>query len=380
MLKKRRYNFRSPQQSRIIHNNAQIQNPAKKKNHPIITNPQKPRSAKPRKPSKTINQTPPFQKNLKTNPLLYIPLAIKIPLSTAPSAPVRPILCRLPHRLPRLRRRLHVHPRIHPRNRRPSHHYPRRGLPHRRIIVQHPTGRRSYHPQPPLVLDLIPRHNIHQKIKYIRPSNRRGDIILLQRPPLVLLRVQPRPYRQLQNEELAGLGEEDWGLRRDHPHILIRLHNLLDAGQRQLVVLEVVHLLDLLALVGPKHLKLLLLLLQKMVKGLLWWVWGGLGLLVVLHFFVIWFEGGGCLCLFWDFFFVFGSVRERERIRHTPLYRFFGYELMISTSSPFFFSLSLLGVMDNFFFFECGTKKSKLLNDSRKEINVLWGYCRVTKF
>ena len=83
--------------------------------------------------------------------------------------------------------------------------------------------------------------------------------------------MQPRPNRELEDEELAGLGEQDGRLGGDHAHVLVGFHDLLDAGEGELVVLEVVYLLDFLALVGPEHLELLLLLLEEVVE------WGGGG-------------------------------------------------------------------------------------------------------
>ena len=72
---------------------------------------------------------------------------------------------------------------------------------------------------------------------------------------LRLLRVAPRPQRELEDEELAGLGEEhgrlglrgycaqkraarglDAGARRDHAHVLVGLHDALDPRERQIVV------------------------------------------------------------------------------------------------------------------------------------------------
>ena len=51
--------------------------------------------------------------------------------------------------------------------------------------------------------------------------------------------VYPGPHGELVDEHLGGLGEEDGRLGRDHLHVLVQLHDLLDPGQRQLLVLQV---------------------------------------------------------------------------------------------------------------------------------------------
>lgn len=87
--------------------------------------------------------------------------------------------------------------------------------------------------------------------------------------------MEPGADGEFEDEELAGFGKEDRGLGGDHADILVGLHDLLDAGEGELVVLEVVDVFDLLALVGPEHLELLLLLLEEVVE---WWWWWGVGL------------------------------------------------------------------------------------------------------
>lgn len=78
--------------------------------------------------------------------------------------------------------------------------------------------------------------------------------------------MEPRADCELEDEELAGLGEENGGLGRYHADVLIRLHDLLDASQWELVILKVVDLFNVVALVVPEHLQLLLLLLEEMMK------------------------------------------------------------------------------------------------------------------
>ncbi|GER36303.1 ribosomal RNA large subunit methyltransferaseK/L [Striga asiatica] len=204
-----------------------------------------------------------------------LPLSVQAAMPTAgPStASIRAILCGgLPHGLPRLRRghSLCVNTWIHPRHSWPAHHW----LPHGRVIVGHaghPSCSRWWAHDPlegrHLILDFIPRHNINQKIKYVGARDSSGDVILLERAALVLLRVEPRSHGELEYEELARLGEEYWGLCRYHAHVLVGLHDLLDAGQRELVIFEIVHLLDLLALKIPERLEMMLLLFEEVVVG-----------------------------------------------------------------------------------------------------------------
>lgn len=86
----------------------------------------------------------------------------------------------------------------------------------------------------------FPGNNVNKEIKHVGLGQRRGDVRPLQGSPLVLLRVDPGAHRQLRDEDVAPLGEEDRRLRRDHFHLRIRLHHLLDPRQWQLVDLVVV--------------------------------------------------------------------------------------------------------------------------------------------
>lgn len=90
--------------------------------------------------------------------------------------------------------------------------------------------------------------------------------------------MDPRSYGELEDEELAGLGEEDGRLGGDHADVLVGLHDLFYARQGKLVVLEIVRVLDVVALLGPEVVQLLLLLLHKVVVG-----GGGRWLMLVFH-------------------------------------------------------------------------------------------------
>merc|ERR1712078_948100 len=130
----------------------------------------------------------------------------------------------------------------------------------------HPAGAPRSPPGGPrrLLLHLVAGHDVDQEVEDVRLGDGRRNVVALQRPALVLLRVDPRAQRELEDEHLARLGEEHRGLRRDHPHVLVALHDLLDARQRELVVLELVrvhlHLHDLLLLALPELLQQLLVL------------------------------------------------------------------------------------------------------------------------
>lgn len=88
---------------------------------------------------------------------------------------------------------------------------------------------------------------------------------------------------ELEDEHLAGLGEEDGGLCGDHADVLVRFHDLLDAREREEMVLEVGGLLDLGHLLEPELVELcvelleVVLLLQLCLAGLLLDEVGGLG-------------------------------------------------------------------------------------------------------
>merc|ERR1719502_1684219 len=113
---------------------------------------------------------------------------------------------------------------------------------------------------------LLPGHDVEQKVENVRLRDSGRDVVPLQGSPLALLRVHPRPQRELQNEELAGLGEEHRCLRANHAHVLVRLHDFLDPRQRKLVVLKNRrvrgNLLDLLHLLLPENFQLLALRLH----------------------------------------------------------------------------------------------------------------------
>mmetsp|Transcript_11244 Transcript_11244/g.16405 ORF Transcript_11244/g.16405 Transcript_11244/m.16405 type:complete len:214 (-) Transcript_11244:297-938(-) len=79
--------------------------------------------------------------------------------------------------------------------------------------------------------------HVDQEIKNICPLNGLPDILLLQCPPLIVLTVTPTSQRKFQNEHLAGLGKQDRRLSRNHPHILITLHDSFNPGKGQIVVI-----------------------------------------------------------------------------------------------------------------------------------------------
>jgi hypothetical protein len=64
---------------------------------------------------------------------------------------------------------------------------------------------------------------------------------------------------ELEDEHLAGPGEHHGSLGGDHADVLVGFHDLLDAGEREVVILEVGSGLDLAVLLRPEYLQLLLL-------------------------------------------------------------------------------------------------------------------------
>ena len=102
-------------------------------------------------------------------------------------------------------------------------------------------------------------NDIHQKIENIRPLDCFLNILLLQRPALMMLRKGPASQCQFQNEQFARLGKQYWRFGRNHAHVLVGFHNALDASERQIVVgLEILfrargrELLDQMELFGPE--------------------------------------------------------------------------------------------------------------------------------
>ena len=110
------------------------------------------------------------------------------------------------------------------------------------------------------VLGVVPGHDVHEEVEDLGAGDGGRNVRLLERAALVLLGVRPAAVGELEDEHLAGAGEDDGGLGGDHAHVLVGLHDLLDPGQREVVVLEVGGGLDLAVLLRPEHLQLLLLL------------------------------------------------------------------------------------------------------------------------
>mmetsp|Transcript_1268 Transcript_1268/g.4573 ORF Transcript_1268/g.4573 Transcript_1268/m.4573 type:complete len:238 (-) Transcript_1268:7-720(-) len=75
-----------------------------------------------------------------------------------------------------------------------------------------------------------------EEVKVLRVVDGRDDVLFLQRLALRLLREDPGPQRQLQDEELARFGEEDGRFGGDHADVLVGLHDPLDARQREVIV------------------------------------------------------------------------------------------------------------------------------------------------
>lgn len=86
----------------------------------------------------------------------------------------------------------------------------------------------------------LSRNNIDQEIKHVTLCKGSGDITSLQSPSLIVLCVDPCTHGQLCDEDIASFGEENRSLGGDHFDFGVGLHNLLDAGKRQLMDLEIV--------------------------------------------------------------------------------------------------------------------------------------------
>ena len=80
-------------------------------------------------------------------------------------------------------------------------------------------------------------NDIHEKIKNIRPLYSLPNILLLQRPSLIILAITPAPQGQFQNEHFTSFRKQNRCLGRNHPHVLIALHDTFDPRQGQIVVI-----------------------------------------------------------------------------------------------------------------------------------------------
>lgn len=118
--------------------------------------------------------------------------------------------------------------------------------------------------QPAARHTLVPRHNVDQEVEQIGSTNGTCNVGSLNRPPLVLLRNQKGTTGEVGDKDLARPGKEDRCFGRDHLDLVVGLHHLLDARQRQLslsrkarlevndVAVGVSALLDEVHLVSPK--------------------------------------------------------------------------------------------------------------------------------
>lgn len=86
---------------------------------------------------------------------------------------------------------------------------------------------------------LLARYDVDQEVEHVTLGQGRGNVGSLQCPALVLFGMDPGAHGELGDEYVASLGEEDGGLSRDHLHLRVGLHDLLDAGERQLVYLVI---------------------------------------------------------------------------------------------------------------------------------------------
>ena len=126
-----------------------------------------------------------------------------------------------------------------------------------------------------VLFGIVTRDDVDKEVKDVGFLNGGGDVASLQGASLSLLGLGPGAMRELEDEHLAGLCEEDGGLGGDHADVLVGLHDLLDACEREEMVLEVGGLLDLGHLLEPELAELgrefleVVLLLQLGLAGLL---------------------------------------------------------------------------------------------------------------
>ena len=56
--------------------------------------------------------------------------------------------------------------------------------------------------------DVVPGHDVDEKVKLVVLGDGHGDVVPLQSSPLVILGVDPGPHGQLVDEHLASLTQE----------------------------------------------------------------------------------------------------------------------------------------------------------------------------
>lgn len=86
----------------------------------------------------------------------------------------------------------------------------------------------------------LPGHDVDEEVEHVGLREGRGNVTALQGTALVLLCMNPRAHGQFGDKDIASLGEEDGCFSRDHLDFGVRLHDLLDSCQGQLMELVVV--------------------------------------------------------------------------------------------------------------------------------------------
>ena len=81
----------------------------------------------------------------------------------------------------------------------------------------------------------FPRNNVDQEIEHVGFGQSRSNVGALERSPFVLFGVDPRAHRQLGDEDVAALGEQNRSFGRYHLDLWVRLHDFLNASQGELV-------------------------------------------------------------------------------------------------------------------------------------------------
>lgn len=126
-----------------------------------------------------------------------------------------------------------------------------------------------------ILLGIIARNDIDQKVKDVSLLNSSRNIGSLQRSSFSLFGLSPRAMRKLQDEHFTSLGEKHRSLCGNHANILVAFHNLLDACEWEEVIFEIGSLLDFGHLFDPKGVEFcgellkIVLLLQLCLTGLL---------------------------------------------------------------------------------------------------------------
>lgn len=87
---------------------------------------------------------------------------------------------------------------------------------------------------------LLTRNDVDQEVEHVGLREGGSNVGALESTALVVFGMDPGPHRQLGDEDVTALGEQDGGFGGDHLDLGIGLHDFLDSSKRELVNFVVV--------------------------------------------------------------------------------------------------------------------------------------------